>query len=228
MAYYDVMRDVDFEMLIKLNKTKSRVILYHKYKISYPISAYHYIDESQMDDYMVEGSIGEMRPSNQPPPLPRARNSTKDACLPVAEQRVVIDLGDDGYEVPSLQMFAKPEESEIRGYQFGFQEGKSTHMVLITLVDKITEALDKGDYGIGVFLGFAKAFDTVDHSILLAKMFSYGIRDLALQWFKDYLTGRVQFVTYNGFKSSNGEIKCAVPQGSILGPLLFLTYISMI
>ena len=121
MAYYDVMRDADFEMLIKLNKTKSRVILYHKYKISYPISAYHYIDESQMDDYMVEGAIGEMRPSknshdiNQPPPLPRARNSTKDACLPVAEQRVVIDLGDDGYEVPSLHMFANPEESETIG-----------------------------------------------------------------------------------------------------------------
>ena len=83
-------------------------------------------------------------------------------------------------------------------------------MALFTLVDKITEALDKGDYVIGVFLDFSKAFDTVDHSILLARMFTYGIREVALQWFKDYLTGRVQFVTYNGFKSSNGEIKCGV------------------
>ena len=55
-------------------------------------------------------------------------------------------------------------------YQFGFQKGKSTHMALITLVDRITEALDYGDYVVGVFLDFSKAFDTVDHAILLDKM----------------------------------------------------------
>ena len=110
-------------------------------------------------------------------------------------------------------------------YQFGFPKGKSTHMALITLVDKVTEALDNGDYVVGVFLDFSKAFDTVDHSILLDKMFIYGVRNIALKWFKDFLTGRFQYVMYNGFKSSNSEIKCGVPQGSILGPLLFLLYI---
>ena len=60
-------------------------------------------------------------------------------------------------------------------YQFGFQKGKSTHMALITLVDRITEALDIGDYVVGVFLDFSKAFDTVDHAILLDKLFIYGV-----------------------------------------------------
>ena len=99
-------------------------------------------------------------------------------------------------------------------------------MALNTLVDRITEALDNGDYVVGVFLDFSKAFDTVDHAILLDKMFIYGVRTIALEWFKDYLTGRSQYVTYNGFKSNNSEIKRGVPQGSIPRPLLFLLYIN--
>ena len=85
-------------------------------------------------------------------------------------------------------------------YQFGLQKGKCTHMALITLVNKITEASVNGDYVIGVFLDFSEAFDTVNHSILLEKMFICGMRDVALLRFKDRLTGRVQFVTYNGLK----------------------------
>ena len=112
------------------------------------------------------------------------------------------------------------------GYQLGFQKGKSTHMALITLVDKVTEALDNGDYVVGVFLNFSKAFHTVEHSLLLDKMFIYGVRNIALNWFKDYFTGRAQYVTYNGFNSSNSEMNCGVPQGSILGSLLFLLYIN--
>ena len=60
-------------------------------------------------------------------------------------------------------------------YQFGFQKGKATHMALITLVDRITEPLPNGDYVVGAFLDFSKAFDTVDHAILLNKMFMYGV-----------------------------------------------------
>ena len=110
--------------------------------------------------------------------------------------------------------------------QFGFQKGKSTHMALITLIDKISEALDDGDFVIGVFLDFSKAFDTVDHNILLKKLDIYGIRGLALKWFGSYLSNRMQYVTYNSIKSEREVIKCGVPQGSILGPLLSLIYIN--
>ena len=76
-----------------------------------------------------------------------------------------------------------------------------------------------------IFLDFSKAFDTVDHSILIEKLQCYGIRGLALLWIKNYLNNRKQYVSYNGVKSNLLTIKYGVPQGSILGPLLFLLYI---
>ena len=110
--------------------------------------------------------------------------------------------------------------------QFGFRKQHSTYMALMVLLDKIVKALENGEFVVGVYLDFSKAFDTVDHSILFVKLEYYGIRGIALDWFKSYLTGRKQYVTYNGTSSSTKVIKCGVPQGSILGPLLFLLYIN--
>ena len=111
--------------------------------------------------------------------------------------------------------------------QFGSGKQHNTTHALLTFIDKVAHAVDDVSHTIGVFLDFLKAFDTIDHEILLYKLSYYGIRGRALEWFKDYLADRKQFVSIHGHDSHLKLISCGVPQGSILGPLLFI-YISMI
>jgi len=111
-------------------------------------------------------------------------------------------------------------------FQFGFRQQHSTNMALIILVDKIAQAIDNGEIVVGCFLDFKKAFDTVNHSILLDKLYKYGIRGIAHDWISDYLRDREQFVHFKGINSDRKYISCGVPQGSIMGPLLFLIYIN--
>ena len=106
----------------------------------------------------------------------------------------------------------------LHGKQYGFRKKSSTHVALLTFIDKVIQAIENGEYAIGVFLDFSKAFDTVDHKILLDKLDHYGIRGCALSRFRSYLSHRFQYVTYNRSQSGQQLIKCGVPQGSILGP----------
>ena len=110
--------------------------------------------------------------------------------------------------------------------QHNFRNNHSTSLALINLYDKISTGFDTNKHRVGHFLDLSKAFDTVDHEILIGKLEHYGIRGLALDWIKDYLSNRLQYVEYNGTRSLSNEIKCGVPQGSVLGPLLFLIYIN--
>jgi hypothetical protein len=99
-------------------------------------------------------------------------------------------------------------------------------MAIIQLLDKIITSIDKGDYAAGLFLDFSKAFDTVNHEILLRKLNHYGIRSVANDWLASYLHDRSQYCTLNNKFSTTSNIVCGIPQGSILGQILFLIYIN--
>ena len=114
-----------------------------------------------------------------------------------------------------LKVFEKVMYNRLRGlldehktlfsYQFGFRKSHSTYMALMTLMDNLMNFLDNGEYVICILLDFSKAFDTVDHGILLQKLTSYGVRGETLIWFPSYLSNRYQFVTYNGLSSEKKE-----------------------
>ena len=111
--------------------------------------------------------------------------------------------------------------------QSGFRAGHSTESALILLIDTWLKAINEGKFVGCVIIDFRKAFDLVDHAVLLKKLDIYKCGKSALSWFKSYLSTRTQIESYKHSKSDTENITCGVPQGSILGPLLFL-YLLMI
>ena len=110
--------------------------------------------------------------------------------------------------------------------QFGFRTQHSTIHPVVLFSDYIYKAHLEKEYVISIFIDLKKAFDTVDHHILLRKLQHYGIHGVALDWFSSYLTNRQQFVKLDDTNSMIMSLACGVPQGSVLGPILFLLFIN--
>lgn len=110
------------------------------------------------------------------------------------------------------------------GSQYGFRKKHSTELAAIEVIDRVIQKMDNNEIPINVYLDLSKAFDTLDHNILLYKLEYYGINGTFLNLLKSYLYNRKQYVEFDGIKSNLADITTGVPQGSILGPLLFIIY----
>ena len=110
--------------------------------------------------------------------------------------------------------------------QYGFRTNRSTALALMKITEEITTAIDNYEHTIGVFIDLKKAFDTIDHTILISKLNNYGVRGVVLDWLISYLHNRQQYVQLEGYRSECLKLECGVPQGSILGQKLFILYIN--
>ncbi len=111
-------------------------------------------------------------------------------------------------------------------FQYGFRSNFSTSLAVLDVTNMIQNETYQGNFIMGVFMDLQKAFDTINFEILFKKLYHYGFRGHCLDWLRSYLTGRTQFTALNGVSSGPLEITCGVPQGTVLGPLLFLIYIN--
>ena len=118
------------------------------------------------------------------------------------------------------------EKNILYEKQFGFQTAHSTDHAIIQLVNEISKPFEENKFTLGVFIDLSKAFDTVNHKIIITKLNNYGIRNKNLKWFISYLSNRKQFISYDEQHTYMANITCGVPHGSILVPLLFLIYVN--
>ena len=118
------------------------------------------------------------------------------------------------------------KNSLFSSFQFGFRKGLSTQDAILNLTEYLYETLNNKEIAICIFIDYQKAFDTINHKILLSKLVKYGIRGKPLELFRDYLSNRQQRVKVGDFCSEFTNVSIGIPQGSILGSLLFIIYIN--
>ena len=158
--------------------------------------------------------------------IPVHKNESKQFCSNYRPISLLSNINKIIEKIMYNRIYRFLDQNNIYSLQFGFRQHYSTRYALLNLTEAIMKALDDGNFAWGIFVDLQKAFDTVDHSILLSKLYHYRIRGLANKWFESYLANRKQFVSVNAFESSTSSITCDVLQGSVLRPLLFLIYIN--
>ena len=147
-----------------------------------------------------------------------------DNCRPISVLPVLSKVFE---RVVYKQVYCYLQEHELLSQrQFGFRNKSSTQHAVTLFSDFIRQGMDRGLLTGAVFVDLSKAYDTVDHSRVLSKLPLYGINREELQWFESYLFDRKQFVQFDGAKSETQSVSCGVPQGSILGPPLFILLIN--